>query len=56
MSADFRPLDGKTGDEPEEITLRLLKIAEELGEAAQAWIGVLGQNPVKASRTTGSGR
>jgi NTP pyrophosphatase (non-canonical NTP hydrolase) len=48
VSADFRQLDGTSGSEAEEITLRLLKIAEEFGEAAQAWIGVTGQNPRKA--------
>jgi NTP pyrophosphatase (non-canonical NTP hydrolase) len=47
VSADFRTLDGKDGTDDDEITLRLLKIAEEFGEAAQAWIGVLGQNPRK---------
>jgi NTP pyrophosphatase (non-canonical NTP hydrolase) len=47
VSADFRTLDGKTGNESDEITLRLLKIAEEFGEAAQAWIGTTGQNPRK---------
>jgi NTP pyrophosphatase (non-canonical NTP hydrolase) len=30
-----------------EITLRVLKVAEETGEAAQAWIGATGQNPRK---------
>lgn len=47
VSADFRTLDGKSGAETGEITLRLLKIGEEFGEAAQAWIGVIGQNPRK---------
>ena len=47
VSADFRSLDGKTGSEQDEITLRLLKIGEEFGEAAQAWIGLTGQNPRK---------
>lgn len=30
-----------------EITLRLLKVSEEAGEAAAAWIGATGQNPRK---------
>jgi NTP pyrophosphatase (non-canonical NTP hydrolase) len=30
-----------------EITVRVLKVAEETGEAAQAWIGATGQNPRK---------
>ncbi|MEU1687516.1 hypothetical protein [Micromonospora sp. NPDC005707] len=29
------------------MTCRLLKLTEEAGEAAAAWIGVLGQNPRK---------
>jgi NTP pyrophosphatase (non-canonical NTP hydrolase) len=30
-----------------EITMRLLKLTEESGEAAQAWIGATGRNPRK---------
>ncbi|MCT9092907.1 MazG-like family protein [Streptomyces sp. ASQP_92] len=40
-------LDSKNGRSDAEITLRLLKITEEAGEVAQAWIGVQGQNPRK---------
>ncbi|MEU5976317.1 MazG-like family protein [Streptomyces sp. NPDC047315] len=40
-------LDGENGRGPDEITLRLLKISEEAGEVAQAWIGTVGQNPRK---------
>jgi NTP pyrophosphatase (non-canonical NTP hydrolase) len=40
-------LDSQNGLSPQEITLRLLKISEEAGEVAQAWIGVQGQNPRK---------
>ncbi|MEV8403588.1 MazG-like family protein [Streptomyces niveus] len=40
-------LDSKNGRPQEEITLRILKITEEAGEVAQAWIGVVGQNPRK---------
>lgn len=31
----------------EELGLRILKVSEESGEAAQAWIGYVGQNPRK---------
>ncbi|MFF2184606.1 MazG-like family protein [Streptomyces sp. NPDC058155] len=40
-------LDSNNGRSQEEITLRILKITEETGEVAQAWIGVVGQNPRK---------
>lgn len=30
-----------------QVTLRLLKVSEEAGEAAAAWIGATGQNPRK---------
>jgi NTP pyrophosphatase (non-canonical NTP hydrolase) len=30
-----------------QLTFRLLKVSEELGEAGQAWIGATGQNPRK---------
>jgi NTP pyrophosphatase (non-canonical NTP hydrolase) len=40
-------LDATNGTGPAELTLRILKITEEAGEAAQAWIGVQGQNPRK---------
>ncbi|GAA2847221.1 hypothetical protein Acy02nite_03530 [Actinoplanes cyaneus] len=40
-------LDASNGTGPNELTLRILKITEEAGEAAQAWIGVQGQNPRK---------
>lgn len=32
---------------PAEVALRLLKVQEEAGEVASAWIGVTGQNPRK---------
>lgn len=35
-------LDGRT-----ELTMRVLKVSEEAGEAAGAWIGFTGQNPRK---------
>lgn len=40
-------LDAQNGRTEQEITLRILKLTEEVGEAAQAWIGVTGQNPRK---------
>lgn len=40
-------LDQHNGADPLELTCRIMKITEEAGEAAQAWIGVLGQNPRK---------
>ncbi|WP_405883589.1 MazG-like family protein [Streptomyces sp. NBC_01136] len=40
-------LDTANGRTDEEITLRILKLAEETGEVGQAWIGVTGQNPRK---------
>jgi len=40
-------LDHENGRSRQEITLRLLKITEEAGEVAQAWIGTVGQNPRK---------
>lgn len=40
-------LDEQNGRSEQEITLRLLKLTEETGEVAQAWIGVQGQNPRK---------
>ncbi|MFB9233944.1 hypothetical protein ACFFWC_00085 [Plantactinospora siamensis] len=40
-------LDAANGTESAELTCRILKVTEEAGEAAAAWIGVLGQNPRK---------
>ena len=40
-------LDLSNGTLPLEMTCRVLKVTEEAGEAAQAWIGFLGQNPRK---------
>lgn len=42
-----RWLDLSNGTLPLELTCRILKVTEEAGEAAQAWIGLLGQNPRK---------
>lgn len=40
-------LDRENGRDDAEVSLRILKITEEAGEAAAAWIGVQGQNPRK---------
>lgn len=40
-------LDENNGRSNAEIGLRILKLTEEAGEVAQAWIGVQGQNPRK---------
>lgn len=40
-------LDQENGRDDREISLRILKLTEEAGEVAQAWIGVQGQNPRK---------
>ncbi|MGR6319166.1 MazG-like family protein [Micromonospora soli] len=40
-------LDAANGTGDTELTCRILKLTEESGEAAAAWIGVLGQNPRK---------
>ncbi|MFC0032444.1 MazG-like family protein [Micromonospora chaiyaphumensis] len=40
-------LDAANGTGDAELTARLLKLTEETGEVAAAWIGVLGQNPRK---------
>jgi NTP pyrophosphatase (non-canonical NTP hydrolase) len=40
-------LDSHHEPDDTEITMRLLKLTEEAGEAAQAWIGATGRNPRK---------
>lgn len=40
-------LDDANGTGAHEQTCRILKVTEEAGEVASAWIGVLGQNPRK---------
>ena len=47
IAAARRWLDEQNGSEQAELTLRILKIVEEAGEAAAAWIGMIGQNPRK---------
>lgn len=40
-------LDDTNGTGDHELTCRILKVTEEAGEAAAAWIGALGRNPRK---------
>lgn len=40
-------LDRHNGEADPELGLRILKVVEEAGEAAAAWIGTIGQNPRK---------
>ncbi|MEH0939109.1 MazG-like family protein [Micromonospora psammae] len=40
-------LDAANGTDRAELTCRILKLTEEAGEVAGAWIGLLGQNPRK---------
>ncbi|MEU2789094.1 MazG-like family protein [Streptomyces sp. NPDC007100] len=40
-------LDDANGRDEGELALRVMKIGEEFGEVAQAWIGTVGQNPRK---------
>jgi phosphoribosyl-ATP pyrophosphohydrolase len=47
-------LDAANGRDEREVTLRILKVTEEAGEAAGAWIGCLGQNPRKGVTHTRS--
>lgn len=42
-----RWLDEQNGHDQQELTMRILKISEEVGEVAKAWTGVTGQNPRK---------
>jgi NTP pyrophosphatase (non-canonical NTP hydrolase) len=40
-------LDAAHGRDQASVTFRILKVVEEAGEAASAWIGVTGANPRK---------
>lgn len=40
---------GKHPRSDEIVGVRIMKIAEELGETVEAWIGVIGQNPRKGN-------
>ncbi len=45
-------LDERNGSGPQETALRLLKLTEESGEVAQAYLGMTGQNPRKGTTHT----
>ncbi|GEB48165.1 MULTISPECIES: MazG-like family protein [Streptomyces] len=45
-------LDAHNGRGAEELGQRILKLTEEVGEVAQAWIGARGQNPRKGTTHT----
>jgi NTP pyrophosphatase (non-canonical NTP hydrolase) len=45
-------LDAHNGTGQQETALRLLKVTEEAGEAASAYIGATGQNPRKGTTHT----
>ncbi|GHJ48671.1 hypothetical protein Cs7R123_60130 [Catellatospora sp. TT07R-123] len=47
MAAAVSWLNEHHGNGPQQQTMRILKVTEEAGEAARAWIGVTGQNPRK---------
>jgi NTP pyrophosphatase (non-canonical NTP hydrolase) len=40
-------IDRENGRDPHEIAMRILKVTEEAGEVASAYIGMTGQNPRK---------
>lgn len=40
-------LDAANGTGRDELTMRLFKLVEEVGEVAAAWVGATGQNPRK---------
>ncbi|MFE9777728.1 MazG-like family protein [Streptomyces sp. NPDC005775] len=40
-------IDSANGRTPHEVAMRILKVTEEAGEAASAYIGMTGQNPRK---------
>ncbi|MEU1071877.1 MULTISPECIES: MazG-like family protein [unclassified Streptomyces] len=45
-------LDAENGRDPHEMAMRIMKIAEEAGEASAAYIGMTGQNPRKGTTHT----
>jgi NTP pyrophosphatase (non-canonical NTP hydrolase) len=47
VSAARAWLDEANGTDRAELTMRILKLTEESGEAAAAWIGLVGTNPRK---------
>ena len=47
VRATVSNLDARNGTGDAETTMRILKVTEESGEAAAAWIGAVGRNPRK---------
>ena len=47
VPAATRWLDAANGTDDAELSCRMLKVTEEAGEVASAWIGMHGQNPRK---------
>lgn len=45
-------LDEHNGRDQHELSMRIFKLTEEVGEAAQAYIGMTGQNPRKGTTHT----
>jgi NTP pyrophosphatase (non-canonical NTP hydrolase) len=45
-------LDDANGRDQANVTFRILKVVEEAGEAAAAWIGATGNNPRKGTTHT----
>lgn len=45
-------LNAANGDHQAEMTMQMLKLTEEAGEVAGAWIGMTGQNPRKGQTHT----
>ena len=45
-------LNAANGTDPGEMTMQMLKLTEEAGEVAGAWIGYQGQNPRKGQTHT----
>ncbi|MEV4927887.1 MazG-like family protein [Streptomyces roseoverticillatus] len=52
MRAIVDRLDARNGTSAHETAMRLLKVTEEAGEAAQAYLGMQGQNPRKGCTHT----
>lgn len=52
IAALARFLDSHNGADQAEMSMQMLKLAEEVGEVSQAWIGYTGQNPRKGQTHT----
>jgi NTP pyrophosphatase (non-canonical NTP hydrolase) len=55
VPAATRWLDAANGRDDAELSCRMLKVTEEAGEVASAWIGLRGQNPRKGVTHTKEG-